>query len=119
MTEYWLAAVFAALSFAIFQLSTLGAAMSDQQTAVDALTAQVVKVGEEVSAAHDALVTELASVKEQLANAGVADQVDLSGLSAAIQAVDDLNPDVVVDPVVEEPVVEEPADEPVQEGPPF
>lgn len=103
MTHYWYAAILAALAFAIYQLATLGAAMSDQQAAVDALTAQVQKIGQEVSAAHDALVAELADVKTQLANAGVAEQVDLSGLTAAIQTVDDLNPDAPAEPVQDEP----------------
>ncbi len=112
---WWHAATLAALAFTIYQLSTLGAAMSDQQQAVDALTAQVAKVGAEVSAAHDSLVAELADVKAQLANAGVAEQVDLSGLAAAIQSVDDLNPDAPAEEPAVDPVVEDVPAEPTPE----
>lgn len=117
MTHYWLAAVFAALSFAILQLSTIGRQLMSTQEVVDALTAQVVKVRAEVVNARDALTAELDNVKAQLASAGVAEKVDLSGLSAAIQAVDDINPDPV--PVVEEPVVDLSVEEPTQDEPPF
>jgi hypothetical protein len=96
MSHYWFsAAILATQSFAIYQLATLGGTMSDQQAQIDNLTAQVIKAGQEVASAHDALVAELADVKDQLANAGVAEQVDLSNLAAAIQQVDDINPDAV------------------------
>ena len=119
---YWFdAALFAATSFVIIQLTVIGRNIMGLQTQVDSLTAQVAKIGNEVTAAHDALVAELASVKDQLANAGVAETVDLSGLTAAIQAVDDLNPDVVEQPAEEPaPVLTEDAPaEPVQDAPPF
>lgn len=82
------------------------------QEDVDKLAAQVVKVGQEVTQAHSALVAELEDVKAQLAAAGVADKVDLSALAAAIQSVDDLNPDPVVPDEV--PVPEEPVEPPVE-----
>lgn len=78
-----------------------------KQADVDALTAQVVKIGSEVQNVK----TELAKVQAQVDALGV--PVDLSALTAAIQSVDDLNPDAqpagdpVTDPVVEEPVVDD------------
>lgn len=91
------AAIFLTLAFISYTNSRIGKALMSTQDAVDALTAQVNKVGEEVTAAKQALTAELEAVKEQLANAGVAEQVDLSGLAAAIQAVDDINPDTVTE----------------------
>lgn len=114
------AAILAALSYSILQLVLIGRCLMATQSDVDALTAQVVKVALEVRTAHDVLVSELAEVKAQLAAAGVADKVDLTALAAAIQNVDDINPDAVapepvVEPVVEETVVVEPV---VEDSPP-
>lgn len=116
---YWFdAALFAAMAYAITQLSLIGRQLMATQQDVDALTAQVVKIGDEVKTAHAVLVTELADVKAQLAAAGSADKVDLTGLAAAIQNVDDINPDPAEEPVVEEPV-EEPVTEVLENDPPF
>lgn len=115
------AAILAALSYSILQLVLIGRCLMATQSDVDALTAQVVKVAQEVRTAHEVLVSELAEVKAQLAAAGVADEVDLTALAAAIQNVDDINPDAVapepvVEPVVEpEPVVVDPV---VEDSPP-
>lgn len=65
--------------------------MSDQQTQIDSLTAQVDKIQAEVIAARDAIVDELADVKAQLDAAGT--PVDLTALTSAVQKLDDLNPD--------------------------
>jgi cell division protein FtsB len=101
---YFAAAILAAISFAIYQLATLGAAMSDQQQAIDALTAQVDKISTEVTSAHAAIVTELDIVRQQLADSNT--PVDLTALTDAVQKLDDLNPDAVVpsDVPVDEPV---------------
>ena len=132
---YWFdAALFAALAFAITQLSLIGRCLMATQKQVDELTVQVVKINDEVKASAAVLKAELESVKEQLAAANVpAETVDLAALAAAIQAVDDINPDPeddeevpvgepVVDPVEEPVVVEEVAEEAVEvveDNPPF
>lgn len=64
--------------------------MSEVQSVVDGITAQLVKVREEV-------VAEIAKLEEALA-AGVAP--DLSGLKAAADALDAVVPDAVVEPEV-------------------
>lgn len=76
-----------------------GEIVSEVQDAVDAVVAQLVKAKAEV-------VGQIASLEEAVAAGG---PVDLSGLKAAAQALDD----VVADVVVEEPVVVEevPAEE--------
>lgn len=121
-THFWFAAILAALSFTIYQTTTIGRHLMATQQDVDALTAQVVKIGDEVKTAHAVLVAELADVKAQLAAAGSADKVDLTGLAAAIQNVDDINPDPTVEARVEQPA-EEPAakvvDEALDNDPPF
>lgn len=64
------------------------------QDAVNAVTEQLVKAQREI-------VARIADVQAQLDAAGVAEQIDLSSLTAAAQALDDVVPDpeVVVDPV--------------------
>lgn len=115
-THFWFAAILAALSFTIYQSTTIGRQLMATQQDVDALTTQVEKIGVEVKAAHALLVSELADVKVQLAAAGTT--VDLSGLAAAIQSVDDINPDRV-EAATEEPV-EAPVEDTVLENePPF
>jgi cell division protein FtsB len=92
-TYYFHAATLAALGFTILQLSVLGKAIMSTQDKVDALTAQVSKVYTEVQAAKEELVAQVAALEEQLANAGVAEQIDLTALSDAVQVLDDINPD--------------------------
>ena len=60
-------------------------AMSTQQ-AIDTITAQIGKAQLE-------LVNRIADVQAQLDAAGVAEQIDLSSLTAAAQALDDVVPD--------------------------
>lgn len=112
---FFLAAILAALAFTIYQLSTLGKALMSTQEAVDKLTAQVVKIQGEVVAAKDVLLAQVVSLQDQLAAAGVAEQVDLTGLTNAVQSLDDINPDEEDEPEVpvEQPVVD-PIPEPVE-----
>ena len=56
------------------------------QDAINAITAQLVK-------AQGEIVNRIADVQAQLDAAGVAEQVDLSSLTAAAQALDDVVPD--------------------------
>lgn len=64
-------------------MNKLGEIMSEQQDAVDAITAQVQKGTAEV-------VAQVAKLEEQIANG---EAPDLTGLKAAAQALDDLNAD--------------------------
>jgi cell division protein FtsB len=120
---YWFdAALFAALAFAILQLSTIGRSLMSTQAAVDAVVAQLVKARGEIVAAKDQLVAKIVDLQNQL-DAGVpAEQVDLSGLKAVAQSLDDIVPDaveeydededddeVVVDPA--DPFIEDVTDE--------
>ena len=79
--------------------SLKGVLVSSAQDAVNAVTAQLVKAQREI-------VSRIAEVQAQLDAAGLAEQIDLSSLTAAAQALDD----VVADELVEEVVIEEPAD---------
>lgn len=97
------AATLAALGFAIYQLSVIGRVIMGQQDSIDALTAQVIKIGSEVQNVK----VELAKVQAQVDAANIpAEVVDLTALTAAIQSVDDLNPDAqpAGDLVNEEPL---------------
>lgn len=124
---YWFnAALFAGLGFAILQLSTIGRSLMSTQAAVDTVVAQLGKAKGEIVAARDELVAKIVDLQNQL-DAGVpAEQVDLSGLKAVAQSLDDIVPDAVdetededeeVEVPVEEPVVD-PVPEPVSEVPP-
>ena len=124
---YWLnAALFAGLGFAILQLSTIGRSLMSTQAAVDSVVSQLGKAKGEIVAAREELVAKIVDLQNQL-DAGVpAEQVDLSGLKAVAQSLDDIVPDAVeetddedeeVEVPVEEPVVD-PVPEPVSEVPP-
>lgn len=101
MNYFFDAAILAIIAFVIFQSATYGKAIMSQQETVNALTAQVVKIGSEVQNVK----AELAKVQAQVDANGLAETVDLSGLTAAVQSVDDLNPDSqpAGDLVTEEP----------------
>jgi hypothetical protein len=102
MSYFFHAATLAALGFSILSTTLIGRCLMATQAQVDVLTAQVVKIGQEVTTAKDVIAAELADVKAQLAAAGVpAEQVDLTGLAAAVQNLDDIHPDPVVAPEVE------------------
>ena len=60
--------------------------MASTQEIVDALTEQLVAVQREI-------VGKLADLQGQIDAAGVAEQVDLSELTAAVQSLDDIVPD--------------------------
>ena len=81
------------------QAQSLKGVLVSTQDAVNAVTAQLVKAQREI-------VSRIADVQAQLDAAGVAEQIDLSSLTAAAQALDDVVPDELVDEVV----VDEPAD---------
>lgn len=69
---------------------TIGASMATQAD-IDNLTAQVTKVMSEVTAATNVLVAAVAALQAQI-DAGQP-VLDLSALNAAVQALDDINPD--------------------------
>lgn len=108
------AAILIAIGFTLIIQSTLGKLMAAQQQAVDAVVAQLVKSREEILSAQRDLFAQIAAVQVQL-DAAKVESVDLTALTVAAQALDDIVPDVVVEaPVVDEPAVEEPVvvDEP-------
>jgi seryl-tRNA synthetase len=72
--------------------------MSTQET-INAVVAQLNKVRLEVTDARDALMAKIADLNVQIADAGVAEVVDTSELTAAAQALDDIVPDAVPDVV--------------------
>lgn len=93
-----LAAIGLALLTLAYLSHNLGRFTMSVQSAVDAITAQLTK-------AQGEIVSRIADVQAQLDNAGLADDIDLSSLSAAAQALDDVVADVAV--VAEpEPVVD-------------
>jgi hypothetical protein len=92
----------AAIGLALLTLAHLtrsfGRFAMSVQDAVNAITAQLVKAQGEIT-------NRIADVQAQLDAAGVAEQIDLSSLTAAAQALDDVVADVAV--VAEpEPVVD-------------
>lgn len=124
MTYFFDAAILAALAFGIFQLSYLGRNIMSAQEAVDQVTATLHKVLGEVTAAKDKMVAELTALKDQIDAAGVAEQIDLSGLQSVTAALDDLNPDVlpIEEPVEDDETEDEPAEvvaDDAQDAPPF
>lgn len=114
MNYFFHSATLAALSFAIYQLTQIRKDIMSTQEVVDLLTAQVVKVNQEVVAAKDILVAKIVDLQAQLDDVGVGEQVDLSGLQDAVQALDDINPDVI-----EAPTEDAPVEEPAEDTPPF
>jgi hypothetical protein len=111
---YWFdAAMLAALSFAILQLTLQGRSIMSTQAAVDSVVAQLGKAKGEIVAARDELVAKIVDLQNQL-DAGVpAEQVDLSGLKAVAQSLDDIVPDAVEETDDDEEEVEVPVEEPV------
>lgn len=84
------------------------------QDAVDAVTAELVKVRGEVTAASEAQAAAIAALQEQLANIPGAEVVDLTALQDVAKSLDDLTPDP--EPVPEPAPVEPPV-EPAPEAP--
>jgi hypothetical protein len=69
-----------------FLTLTIGRLIVSTQESIDAVVAQLDKAKVEI-------VAEIASVQAQLDAAGAAEQVDLSGLTAIAQSLDDIVPD--------------------------
>lgn len=87
----WSAAfVLLIFAFIAFTLTTILRSLMSVQEVVDALVVQVGKVKTE-------LMNKLAELQLQVDAAGVAEKVDLSELSAAIQSLDDIVPDAEAD----------------------
>jgi len=85
----WVAAgLFALAGFQLLVLSEISRSVMSVQEIVDGLVVQVGKSKTE-------LMNRLAELQLQVDSAGVAEQVDLSALSAAIQGLDDIVPDQV------------------------
>ena len=86
----------AAVGFTLWTIASLTNALGrftvSTQDAINTLTDQLVKAQREI-------VARIADVQAQLDAAGVAEQIDLSSLTAAAQALDDVVPDAVVDVV--------------------
>lgn len=97
MNYFFHAATLLLISFILFQLTHLGRQHMSTQEAIDQITAQLKKAQNEVIAARDELMAKLADVQLQLEDAQVADVVDLSELTAAAQALDDIVPDAPAD----------------------
>ena len=101
-TLHWIiAALLLIQAFTLFAVSAQGRRIMSQQAELDTLTAVVKKGTAEV-------VALVAALRDQIAAGVPAEQLDLSGLSAAAQALDDIVPDV---PEVADDV---PADVPVE-----
>lgn len=73
-------------SFTLFTMSAIGRHLMSTQEVIDAVAAQLAK-------AKDEILTKIADLNAQIAEAGVADQVDTSALTAVAQALDDVVPD--------------------------
>lgn len=95
------AAVLLTQAFTLFAISAQGRQLMSQQAELDNLTALVKKGTAEV-------VGLVAALRDEIAAGVPAEQLDLTGLSAAAQALDDIVPDV---PEVAD---ELPADVPVE-----
>jgi len=90
----WLAAAILAIQgFTLFATSAIGRHLMSTQDTINAIVTQLGK-------AKDEIVAKIADVQAQLDAASVpAEQVDLSALTAAAQALDDIVPDPApVDP---------------------
>ena len=98
---WFTAAILLIQGFTLFAVSSLGRHLMATQEQIDALTVQIRRGTGEV-------LSKLADVQAQLEDANVADQVDISELVAAAQALDDIVPDAPE--VVEELPSEVPAE---------
>lgn len=96
MTDLFLAAILLFQGFTLFATSTLGRHLMATQDTINALVAQLGK-------AKDEILTKIADLNMQVQDAGVADKVDLSELTAAVQAIDDINPDTPAAPTADNP----------------
>ena len=83
--------------------------MSVQET-IDSVVAQLSKARAEIVQARDELLARIAEVQEQLDNVEAPEDVDLTALTAAAQALDDIVPDAPEVPVDDAPTDAEPVD---------
>lgn len=93
----WLVLVWAnsaVLMAGLIWMSEKGMSMSQVQSVVDAVVGQLTKV-------RDEIVARLDEVEAQIIDAGVAEEVDLSGLQAIADALDAIVPDAAVEAEVE------------------
>lgn len=80
------AIILAVQGFSLFTTSIIGRHLMSQQDQIDALVAQLGKARQEI-------IGKISDLAIQLDDAGVADKVDLTGLVAAVQAIDNVVPD--------------------------
>lgn len=102
------------LAFVLFAVSTIGRHLMSTQATIDAVVAQLSKARGEIVAARDELLARIADIQDQLDNAGAADEVDLSALTAVAQILDDIVPDAPE--VAAEPDVPEQDGEPADDS---
>lgn len=91
MTNLFLAAILTIQGFTMFTTSAIGRHLMSTQDTINAVVAQLGK-------AKDEILTQIADLNAQIEAAGVTEQVDTTALTAAAQALDDINPDAPVDP---------------------
>ena len=97
MSYFFHAAILLALGFISYVNFEYGKAIMSTQQAVDAVVAQLSKAKEEI-------LSKVADLNAQIEDAGVADVVDTSELTAVAQALDDIVPDEVSDDVASDTV---------------
>lgn len=90
MTIALIAAILLIQGFTLFIISTLGHHLMSTQDTIDTIVATLAKAKSEI-------VNEIGKLNEQIAAAGVAEQVDTTALEAVAQALDDVVLDVPVD----------------------
>lgn len=83
------------LTYQLQKLHNIERKLDMSQEAIDAITAQLAKVETEVVDTRDNLLAEIKDLKDQIANGVPAPELDLAGLTAVAQRLDDLTPDPV------------------------
>lgn len=83
------------LTYQLQKLHNIERKLDMSQDAIDAITAQLAKVETEVVDTRDNLLAEIKDLKDQIANGVPAPELDLAGLTAVAQRLDDLTPDPV------------------------
>lgn len=94
MTIALITAILLIQGFTLFTTSTLGHHLMSTQDTIDTIVATLAKAKSEI-------VNEIGKLNEQIAAAGVAEQVDTTALEAVAQALDDVVPDAPVDAPVD------------------
>ena len=85
---FFQAAILLTLAFILFTLTNNGRSLMSLQETVDQLT-------EKLAIAYGEIVTEIGKLEAQVADAGVAEQVDFSALQKAADMLDGIVPDEV------------------------